>query len=333
MKNFFIGLLFAVAGFAAETNPPAPLLKMSGNGATVVDLPKGWPLFVNGTLFHSARLSISPTVAPLLIDPPNGVTWAEAIELHVTGADGAAQNWNFKSAGRAETRTLQLGQRDFVPFGWRLAPSDTATLAVGEYRLVARLAIQGSSGWNGEAVSPGLTIKIVDPPAVLGETLGVEKAVLNSRYQLAETNLLAAAAILDDFLFGFPTNTRALMMKSRVLEAQGNLVEAWQVSQNALSIAYKADPFPKEPPFSLVLREQELGRALSVPRLAGAWTGGALKLTLNGDLNASYAIETSTTLTNWNQVQTITLTNSSVVFSPPPQDGVGHIFYRARRSP
>src|SRR5205085_4559551 len=108
MKNIFICLRFAMTGVAADTNSPAPLLKISANSATIVELPKGWPLFVTGTLFHSARLNKSATAAPLIIDPPNAVTWAEAIELHVTGADRAEQSWSFNPAGRAESRTLQM---------------------------------------------------------------------------------------------------------------------------------------------------------------------------------------------------------------------------------
>ena len=74
-KLFLCWLLSASAVFGA----PKPLLSLSANHSTVLELPRGWPLFVTGTLFHSERLKKSIAAEPLIIAPPNGASWFESI--------------------------------------------------------------------------------------------------------------------------------------------------------------------------------------------------------------------------------------------------------------
>ena len=334
MKNALIFLLFSIVAQAAVP-APQPVLSISANHATVVELPKGWPLFVTGRLFHSDRLNKSVSATPLRIDSPNGASWADAIRLLVTAPDGSEKVWNLKPAGSAEHRVLEMTQRDFVTFGWTLSSADTASIPAGEYRLSARLAIQGTSGWNGEATSPAVRIKVIEQPTVLDEAKDADKAVLRARYELAAGNPLAAASVVDQFLAVYPANTRGLLMQSRILEVQGRPIHAWLAAKEALAVAYDQEPFPKEPPFSLVLREQELVNHLTIPRLAAAWTSGVLQLTVTGDRGSSYSIETSTTLANWSLALGVTLTNqnSVVVLPAPATNGEAHRFYRAVRSP
>ena len=332
-KSFAILLLFISA--VAGTAEPQPVLSISANHGAVVELPKGWPLIVTGTLFHSDRLNKSVAAGPLIIDPPNGGSWVNAIELRVTAADGSEKVWNFRPTGVAEQRVLTMGQRQFVPFGWVLSPAETAAIPTGEYRLAARIALQGALGWSGEVTSASVSLTVIEEPAALDEEKASEKATLRARYEVGAGNLAMAGSVIDQFLAAYPTNSRALVMRSRILETQGQTAQAWFAAKEALTAEYRRSWAPQEPPFSLVAREQELWRRLTVPRLSAAWTGGALQLKLAVDQGSSYSIETSDSLINWTAVLSVAPTNQNgvIVFPAPVTDNERHRFYRALASP
>ncbi len=68
------------------------------------------------------------------------------------------------------------------------------------------------------------------------------------------------------------------------------------------------------------------------PRLAATRENGQVQLTLTGKQGSRYAIETSTTFSNWTSAGlTVTVTNQSgaVTFPAPGATSGGHRFYRA----
>lgn len=274
----------------------APTLSLSANARTTTQSFQGWALIFDLTLFHPQIFSTSVQVTPLLINGQNG-SWANTIQLIVTDANGLQQNWPVQLA-TTPSGSLNLDATTVGRLTWVVAPSDTAAIAAGTYRVVAQLnttASAGTIGWNGINNSPSVSLQISSPPAPLSADQQEQQAELLARYDHLLGNDAQAVADLNAFLSGNPNNIGALAFLGNLLEQTGQTANALAAYDQALATFYVANPgpLPEDPDTLLIpagrLRSQLLSQSggRGRPQVAiqlldqGAQSPGVLFVDLN----------------------------------------------------
>ena len=262
MKIIF--LLFLFLPGAILSAQPAPQLTLGANGSRDLELPKGWPLVVKLVVMHSQRLSRAPGV-PQLRMAPAGMTWADAIRLQVTRADGGeTRPWDLTLPAAPEDPVLLLPNRSTVGVLWRMSPEATAALETGTYRLAASLEIKDSDGWNGAVQSGFATIRVVDERAPLTPEDESRKQRLRAQYALAGGDVDEAERALDELLKTQPDNVPCLRSKAEVLEQKGDIVSAYLSVARAMKAVRERNPGAVEQPEDLFALWNRLrGRLLS----------------------------------------------------------------------
>ena len=83
---------------------PAPRLSMDADGAAVMTLRQGRPLFVNALLSHNLRANSG--AAPIILKPATG-GWSDGIKLVVLDAAGQEASWPMM-AGRRSSPSIRF---------------------------------------------------------------------------------------------------------------------------------------------------------------------------------------------------------------------------------
>lgn len=249
MKIIF--LLFLFLPGAILSAQPAPQLTLGANGSRNLELMKGWPLVVRLVVMHSQRLSREPGVPLLRVAPP-GLTWADAIRLQVSRADGGdTRPWDLTLPAAPDDPVLLLPNRSTVGVLWRMSPEATAALETGTYRLAASLEVKDSDGWNGVVQSGFATIRVVDQPDPLTPEDESRKQRLRAQYALAGGDMDEAERALDELLKTQPDNVPCLRAKAEVLEQKGDIVSAYLSVARAIKAVRERNPAPSEQPEDL----------------------------------------------------------------------------------
>ncbi|MDP3001341.1 MAG: hypothetical protein Q8N47_27910 [Bryobacterales bacterium] len=255
-------LFLAAAALPAQT--PAPKLSLDANGSVELVLHRGWPLFVDGLLWHSLRAR-KEAAPPLVVGPASG-DWADSVRIVIAGPDGKEALWPLERLGGPEPGALTLPKSGRVPMAWRLDAARTAELEPGVYALAAVIEVGGGSGWNGRAVSAPVTITVADAPAELSEQQAAELALLRAREASVLGEPARAAGILLQELSRSPANVTLAAAAAASLEAAGTDELALAVAEAALDAFRAKAEAAVLPPAGLVALRDRLARKLFAVR-------------------------------------------------------------------
>jgi hypothetical protein len=241
--------LFMLMPLAAQV--PTPRLSMDADGAVVVKLRRGRPLFVNALLSHSLRTG---TADPIVLSPAEG-RWVDQIQLVVLDAARHEASWPMVPLGKAETSALVLPPRGRVPMSWLLPSSETAKLDAGNYTLRVVLSIGNSPGWNGSVRSASVAVQVEDEPEELTESEKRQLGLLRAREARAMGPIQDQWGILSGLLAQWPKDVAVLTAVSHYFEAAGSPVVAVAYAEAAFD-AFLSSSLPRQapPPELAVLR-------------------------------------------------------------------------------
>jgi tetratricopeptide (TPR) repeat protein len=238
---FLLAPILLVTVLEAQA-PAGPVLSLSANGSAEAKLIQGWPLVLRGLIQHPLA-AVRAEAAPIEIAPPDK-SWADAVEIRVMRADGPDDSWRFQLNGTPESASLRLGQRERARMQWLLDPGETAVLAPGTYRLMAKLDT---------AQSRPITVEIIVPPEQLSDAQQLEKGLIGANYHSARSDLPAALEALKPVLEAQPESIVALGAQAEIYLAQNQLLQALLSVSKALAAVDKREPKSKEPPEELLM--------------------------------------------------------------------------------
>jgi len=260
---FFAGVLTASpAILRAQSTQPAivPIFSLSANGLTSAQAYQGWALLFDAELCHPNLYSTSTNVATLPINPQNG-TWANAIQLVVMDSTGATQNWPIQLASTA-SGSLSLDATNVGRLAWVVAPSDTAAIGAGVYRVVGILnttTSAGTTGWNGIRQSNPVSIQVSAPPGSPSASQQVQQAELLANYHVLVGNISQALADVNNLLTQQPNAVGVLALEGNLLEQMGDTAGALAAYDQAVAAFYAANPgILPEPPDGLTIHQGSL---------------------------------------------------------------------------
>jgi hypothetical protein len=221
-----------------------PSVYLAVNNRSRLELPQGWPLIIDASIFGGRDEAISCT--------PDDLT------LAVTDTNGAPVAWPMKRAvshpstrpasAPALTITLMATDSAAAHVGWVL--SDSGAIPPGAYRLVATL----KGGARG-----GAEVKVVAAPAQLSEGQERAKFAARARAALALGDAQSALDQADQRLGARSGDLPALHVRADALAALGRKDEAIAAYGKALDAFYAQHPNPPEPPLTLLRSLREVG--------------------------------------------------------------------------
>jgi hypothetical protein len=262
MKRLLILFLFPLTTLAQQPPQPAPDITLSANDANSVSLYQGWPLLVDICIMNSLR-GQGGSAASLVIAPASG-NWTDAIQLTATSSSGTTFQWPFKLVGAAATPTLTLTANSYVIATWQIAVGDTATLPTDTYQLTATIEESGTSGWNGVAIAPAITIQVTPEPSLTPAQQQL-KAFLTAQYQTNTGDLNSALMTIEQYLAANPSDLLAMEATANLLELQGYQGLAYLEAVNAVNAFSQVDPMPVEAPSNLLSMYQRLVTYMTTP--------------------------------------------------------------------
>jgi hypothetical protein len=216
-----------------------PAVYLTVNSRSTIDLPQGWPLIVNASIFGGRDEPI--TIAP------------DDVALTVTDAKGAPMGWPIKrapypaSTRPATTVSLMANDKSAAHLAWVLA--DSIAIPVGAYHLSATL--KGATPHN-------VDFKIVAPIAQPDEDLQTDRFIAQCRAALALGDSQTALSQADERLKTKPTDLPALHVRADALAALGKTDDAIAAYSRALDQFYAQNPNAPEPPTILLRSLRQL---------------------------------------------------------------------------
>lgn len=258
MKRVYLAILFLSSIAAAQnwptlpTQSPAPGIALSVNYSAEPHLMRGWPVFARARVSHPQRSLTQKS--PLFFLAPSIATmtgsWADAVSLRVTSANGTQLKWAFQRSTPILTAQLQLTPMQSAIIEWQMLPEATRGIAPGQYFVQAVLNASGASGWNGTVESTRVSVSVGDEPTTLKDADRYTKTLLI--VDTAGSKLDEAFSAADAFNKAFPQNVPGMELKARVLERQKKYREARDLAGKALEKLFTQNPVPKEPPVPLL---------------------------------------------------------------------------------
>jgi hypothetical protein len=224
---------------------PAPRLSMDADGAAVMTLRQGRPLFVNALLSHSLRANSG--AAPIILKPATG-GWSDGIKLVVLDAAGQEASWPMMPLGAAESSSIVLPPKGRVPMSWLLSSSETAKLNTGTYTLRVVLSVSGSTGWNGSARSAPVVVQVQSEAGDLMDSEARQLGLLRAREARVTGTPQDQWAILSDLLAKWPKETSVLTAVSLYFEAAGAPLIAVTYAEAAFDSFFNSASARQEPP-------------------------------------------------------------------------------------
>jgi tetratricopeptide (TPR) repeat protein len=220
----------------------APLLSLSLNDATELELHRGWPLIVRASVLHPAAFAPGPEpAAPVAIADAGA-----ALRVRVVNPAGEAQSWPLHAASPLPAE-LRLERDASADTAWWLDGAETAALPDGRYALVAEL---------GAATSPPALLTLSPEPAPLPPERAREKRLRALELLLLRGDHAAARAEVDALLRADADDLAALEASGDLYAAEGRKPEAFEAYSRALHSFFERDPKPPEPPVALLRKRQ-----------------------------------------------------------------------------
>ncbi|HKU25048.1 MAG TPA: hypothetical protein VJQ54_06220 [Candidatus Sulfotelmatobacter sp.] len=231
---------------------PSPGVSLSVNYSADSHVMRGWPVFARARISHPQR-SLTQTSPVFLLAPSIATmtgSWADAVTLKVTSANGTQVKWAFQRSTKIPSAQLQLTPLQSAIIEWQMAAEATRAIPPGQYFVQAVLNATGASGWSGTVESSKVSVRVNDEPASPKESDRYMKTLLI--VDTSGNDLDQAFSAADTFYKAFPQNVPGMELKARVLEAQKKYREARDLAGKALQQLFDHSPAPKEPPVSLL---------------------------------------------------------------------------------
>jgi hypothetical protein len=191
---------------------------------------------------------------------------------------------------------------------WVVGPSDTSQIPAGTYSVTAVLdttTSAGNTGWQGITASPLVSVQVGAPPSPLSLDQQEQQAGLLAKYDHLLNNDTQALADLTSFLNQQPNSIGALTFRGSLLAETGQLSDALNSLNQALTAFYVANPAPvSEDPVPLIVAQAKVQSQLM------SQTGPACAT----DVSSSIAVTRSGYTYNFATQrfsQTVKLTNTS----------------------
>lgn len=265
-------LLAALAGATASPVPAAPgatlrpEISVALRGVADRTIEVGEPLFV------AVRIEV-PDESNVAIElTPASGTWADGVEVEVTGPGGGIPALRARPTGPPAEATATLDGDRIVAGVWTVASAVTGQLVPGDYRVRARLVIRDGKGWTGDAASDEIGLHIAAP------SVATER-VIQRTLALAHEAVLAdapqeAARLIDVLLGSDPDNIRLLMARA-ALCLRGGEYRAAMLCVNRATSRVEREKWA-HPPIGLFELENQVATGLTTPGVAPAnppeWT-------------------------------------------------------------
>ncbi len=162
--------------------------------------------------------------------------------------------------GKPSSPTATLDATRIAGGLWRIGSGAMERVAPGDYVIRARLTIRAGAGWNGEAVSDDIPLRVVATSA--SDARSSQRAVNLAQDALLDNRVEEAAATLDARLVRAPDDVAVLTARALVAERAGNTLAAVLCLNRAQRAMTAAGGGP--PPIEL----PELSTRLAAARLA-----------------------------------------------------------------
>jgi hypothetical protein len=243
---------------AAQTSGVIPQLSLSVNNSGELTVFQGWPMIIQGALYHPDVVSQGGlTASPLLIAAQNG-SWANLVHVLVTDSDGNPQVWPIHLVF-VPTGSLSLGANEIGVLVWTVSPTFTNGLPQGSYSLFVSIdTTTAQSGWIGSAKSASALLQISAPPSSIAADQQEEQYRLLATYDRLLGNMTQAIADLDQLLGIQPNSIGGLATKAEFLADSGQTQQALDLYTQAVNEFYLQTPHPTEPPRHLLKPQQTL---------------------------------------------------------------------------
>jgi len=342
MKNFccLLAILTLATTAAAQQTPPppAPDISLSANGGSD-NLYQGWPLILHVTILNTEGDTAGGTGA--LVIAPNNAAWTTAITFTIQNSSGVAVQWPLALVGTPSDAVLTLDPADYVQASWQMSAADVSALPPDTYTITANIQVSQSSGWNGSAQSPPVSIT-VGPEPTLTPDQQAEKVFQTVEFALNDNDLATAISSTQQLRNAQPDNATAGAVAANILKEAGYPSLAFLEASDALSTFYRVNPNPAEAPSDFLPGFQDLVTTMATPDTSvqptstvesGAslvFSPNAQPLTLNATVSASgTTVEggtvtlTITGIAGTATSQPVTAGSASTVFTVPGGTHVG----------
>ncbi len=241
------------AGGGAED--PSPSVSLSADGEVDVDIRRGWPVFLEVEMVHSASFQARPTAPDLIISPAGG-DWSGAIRFSVKNEAGAEVPLAFLPQGPA-AGPITLHPENVATARYWILPEESMRLAAGSYELRVTLDTASSTGgWIGTATSERVRVRAANEPAPLPPETEALKLLRFARFHLWRGELDAAGAALDELGGKSPESIEGFLLRGGLFEARGKDREALSAYESALDLFEAKAPDAQEPPVELLAAYQ-----------------------------------------------------------------------------
>jgi MBG domain (YGX type)/Dockerin type I domain len=252
---FFSGSLSTTNAQSAQSSGPAPVCALAANAGNDIEAFQGSPLILDATLYHPLQSSTSTLLVPLIINAQNG-SWANTIQLRVTDASGATQNWPIQLVS-PPSGSLTLDETNEGDLTWIVGPSATAVIPPGTYTAVVTVdttSSAGTIGWNGIITSDSVSVQIGPPPSPLADDQQSEQVQLLAMYDHLSGNDAQAISDLQSYLASQPADVTALELEGKLFEAMGQPDSALDAYDDAVGAFFvsSSGAIP-EPPSDLTI--------------------------------------------------------------------------------
>jgi hypothetical protein len=235
---------------SASARVPPPTFALYANEVNAAKLVRGQPLLLSLVLAHPDPTA--PKVDPVVIAAA-GAKWTDAIRIEVLDAKQKPQTWPLHALVDQAEPTLRLDDKQRGFLAWRLSVDEASAIAPGTYQVVAHIDTTGAKAagaWLGTRTST-VTVQV---GAAATATDRSATALLLAREAAWGGDAKQARAHVDALLAKEPTHIDGLTAAGDLASAAGNVDEALDFYNRALTAVAKKSPRTHEPPRELIRR-------------------------------------------------------------------------------
>lgn len=212
-------------------------ISVSVNHSTSPQVPKGWPVLIEGILNLPQGIETPETVLKAKTN------WNEFVHLEIRNETGAEQNWSVTKSPWAvpQDAELKIGALHPASAIWTLSSEKSALLKPGKYTL--QVFLKDSSGKVQGKSAPAKIEILAGEESV--ENSERERTLLQAQYFQLQGEDAKAFSVLGKFLSANPNDVEALTFHANLLEKTGQPAEALKVIQQISDQIPDHQPLPR----------------------------------------------------------------------------------------
>jgi hypothetical protein len=211
-----------------RNNNNNPELVLSTNVLEGGSLYRGWPLLVRLSVRHSRLFAAKGApVHPYKILAQEG-PWTNALTLTVSDQNGEQVVWSVQLLMQGEDQ-LTIDRVTSGEVAWLVPPEISSELKPGLYSIAVSIDTRKSvrvEGWKGYVISNAVDLSLSEEPEILSEAMATRKSMEFAGCRFAQARYDESLSILDSILMSDMSHIPAAVLKVKVLDAQGKLLEA-----------------------------------------------------------------------------------------------------------